>query len=196
MRVVTPTLDGNVLQILARTDATFTSGDVARIANGPSPAGIRRTLERLAGQGIVSRKKAGRVFLYRLNPDHLAADAVRALASQRTELLHRLGATVATWEIPVLFGSLFGSAARGDHSVQSDLDLFLVHPHGADLDAWELACDDLAARATSWTGNDARILALSHSDVLDPRGNAALLAAGAHEGLAFVGDPAWLRGAV
>ncbi len=193
LRVVTPTLDGDVLQVLAQADAAFTSGDIARLAEGPSPAGIRRTLGRLVHEGIVSRQQAGRVYLYRLNRDHLAADAVMALADQRGELLRRLGTQARNSADPPLFAAIFGSAARRDHSERSDLDLFLVRPNGADTDAWEAACDELASRATAWTGNDARIVSLTESEVLRPGGHVALLESIAREGLVFSGEPGWLR---
>ena len=73
LATVTPTLDGDVLRVLARADADFTGGDIHRLLDGPSIRGIAKTLNRLTEQGIVNRRLAGRAFLYRLNRDHLAA---------------------------------------------------------------------------------------------------------------------------
>jgi hypothetical protein len=39
---VTPTLDGDVLTVLATHDATFTTGQIQRILNGFSEEGIRK----------------------------------------------------------------------------------------------------------------------------------------------------------
>ncbi|MCX6431393.1 MAG: hypothetical protein NTX29_00930 [Actinobacteria bacterium] len=66
LSVITPTLDGDVLRVLALADADFTSGDIHRVLDGPSIRGIHNTLGRLTEQGIVSRRPAGRANLYRL----------------------------------------------------------------------------------------------------------------------------------
>lgn len=190
--VVTPTVDGDVLGVLSGADAEFTSGDIHRIAGRPSPAGIRRTLDRLTDQGIVLRRPAGRAYLCRLNREHLAAPAILALAAQRSELLRRLGADVESWPQPPVFGAVFGSAARADHTTSSDLDLLLVAPADTDPARWEDACDRLAARATAWTGNDARILSLTEAQIRSGA-DADLLDSIGQDALGFIGDPGWLR---
>ena len=55
LATITPTLDGDVLAVLARHDVTFTTGQLHRVLNRHSEAGIRKVLVRLNGQGIVLR---------------------------------------------------------------------------------------------------------------------------------------------
>ena len=193
LAVVTPTLDGGVLGVLALADAEFTSGQVHRILAGPSPRGVMKVLERLTGQGIVLRHQAGRAYLYRLNREHLAAPHIIALANQRSTLLERLAQVTSAWFIKPVFGAVFGSATRADHTVESDIDLFLVHADDFDEQAWSNQTGLLAEQVFGWTGNDARVLNFAKSDVLSRAGREPVLDEIANEGLVFVGEPNWLR---
>lgn len=97
--------------------------------------------------------------LYSLNREHLAAPAVQALMALRDELVRRLAEEIASWSVPVVHASLFGSAARGDGDVTCDIDLFVVRPHAVDQDdaAWRSQIDRLATEILAWTGNHAGI---------------------------------------
>jgi hypothetical protein len=64
---VTPTLDGDVLAVLASTDVTFTINQVQRILTTASGEGIRKVLNRLTAQGVVLHDEVGRTHTYRLN---------------------------------------------------------------------------------------------------------------------------------
>ena len=116
-----------------------------------------------------------------------------ALAGQRDELLRRLAQEATGWPQPPVFGSLFGSGARGDHTASSDLDLLLVRSDSADEDAWDEACDRLADRAVAWTRNDARIVSVAEAQVRESGGNVEFYESVSRDGLVFVGDPGWLR---
>src|SRR6266516_2594502 len=112
-QVVAPTLDGDVLTLLARADRPLTGRAVAR-ESGASHGGVQRALAHLVAEGIVTRERAGRAFLYRLNRDHLAARWIEGLASLRLELIERLRETVTAWQVPADAVVLFGSAARNE----------------------------------------------------------------------------------
>lgn len=188
LAVITPTLDGDVLQVLARADADFTSGDIHRLLDGPSVRGILNALGRLTDQGIVHRRPAGRANLYRLNRQHLAAPYVIGIARLRDELLDRLGSEVRGWRSPPTYGSLFGSGARRDHSAQSDIDVLLVRRDGVPDDVWDDQTDSLSALVTHWTGNDCRILTLPHSLVEARGADEPVLAEVVRDGISFHGD--------
>jgi predicted nucleotidyltransferase len=158
-KTVTPTLDGDVLAVLAGADADFTGRGVHGMVGGASERGVRNALDRLVEQGVVHSRPVGASKLYRLNRDHLAAPAIEALASLRAELLRRLADVVGAWQIKPVLAIVFGSVARGEADEGSDLDLLVVRPRGAaDDPAWEAQLDDLQRQATAWTGNDTRIL--------------------------------------
>lgn len=196
LAVMTPTLDGDVLHVLALADADFTSGDIHRLLDGPSIRGIHNTLGRLTEQGIVSRRPAGRANLYRLNREHLAAPHVIGLARLRDELLDRLSFQVRGWSAPPLVAALFGSGARRSHTAQSDIDVLLVRPDDGSDDAWDDHTESLSALVTAWTGNDCRTLTFTQSHVQDRGAKEPVLHDVVRDGITFHGDHQWLASAV
>ncbi|MGA2164620.1 MAG: nucleotidyltransferase domain-containing protein, partial [Solirubrobacteraceae bacterium] len=85
----------------------------------------------------------------------------------RTELLKRLRDALSTWSIPPVHASLFGSAARGDGDIDSDIDIFIVRPAGVDTEdpAWEAQLWGLGEAVLAWTGNDAGIIDFAEQDI-------------------------------
>jgi len=193
LAVIAPTLDADVLRVLARADADFTSGQIHRALDGPSMRGIQNTLGRLVEQGIVLRTPAGRAYLHRLNRHHLAADAIVTLANQREELVRRLAQRAQSWSVRPIAGAIFGSAARQDHQATSDIDLLFVRPDDADEDVWDEQTATVAKDVTQWTGNDTRILSLGLSDIRGRQADDRLLRDVHDQGLFFIGERAELK---
>lgn len=160
LSVITPTVDGDVLAVLARAEASFTGRQVHQIAGRHSERGIRNALHRLSAQGIVLRERVGSADQYRLNRAHLAAPHIEALAKLRDELLRRVADELEGWTVPPVFAAIFGSAARGEMHPESDIDLLVVRSNTVDADdpQWRTQLDALASSVTAWTGNDTRIL--------------------------------------
>lgn len=196
LAVVTPTLDGDILAVLALVDVAFTPGQLHRMMSRHSEDGIRRALRRLTGQGIVSAERAGTAYLYRLSSAHLAAEPVRALAQMRQTLLARLEDRLENWSPAPVYGAVFGSAARGSMRTDSDIDLLLVRPDECDRERWDDLVALLTADVTAWTGNDTRVLELSESEVLRLGPQDAVLSDVIAHGLTVAGKPAWLRRAL
>ena len=164
---VCPTLDSDVLSVLAGTTRPLTGREVARMLSRASHSGVLNVLNRLAEHGLVDRQEAGRAFLFTLNREHLAAPAVEALASMRSELFDRLRGAVAAWAPAPVHVSLFGSAARGDGDTRSDIDIFVVRPAGVseeDRD-WRAQLDSIARQVQRWTGNHAGIAEVAESEI-------------------------------
>ena len=157
-----PTLDGDVLLVLARADAAFTGGDLARLLPHASPDGVRKAAQRLVQQGVVTMEQVGRAYNYRLNRQHLLADAVLCIARAADSLRDRVREHVQGWPHQPELVLLFGSAARGDMRADSDVDLLVV---AEPRDEIHEAAAELADAVTAWTGNDARIVHLSPQEV-------------------------------
>lgn len=193
LAVITPTLDGDVLVVLARADAPYTVGSIQRVIGGRSYAGIRKVLDRLVRQGTVIAQPVGSVVSYRLNREHLAAQHIIALANLRATLVDRIRTFVEAWPVPPVWTALFGSAARGEMRPDSDIDLFLVDP-GVDPQRWEEQVHQLGGEVSRWTGNDARVLSMTEDEVRagavtrDP-----ILQSLIDEALTISGEPMWLR---
>lgn len=164
---ICPTLDSEVLAVLAGSRRPMTGREIARLTGRTSHRGVLEVLSRLVEHGLVERQEAGRAFLFTLNREHLAAPAVDVLAGMRAELLRRIRAAVAAWEIQPANVSLFGSAARGEGDTHSDIDLFVVRPDEvSDEDShWRRQIDELTREIQRWTGNRASIAEAAASEL-------------------------------
>lgn len=126
-RAVVPTLDGPVLAVLATAGRPLTVGQVAADVARGSEIGVRRSLARLVEQGTVRASLMGRNQVHELNRDHVAAQVAVLLAGLRLDLWERFRSELRSWKVPPLYAAVFGSAARGDGGVDSDIDLLVVH---------------------------------------------------------------------
>lgn len=189
---VSPTVDGDVLTVLARADAEFTAPRIQTLIGRHSVPGVRKALHRLVTQGVASTDRSGRTMRYWLNREHVAANAIVELASLPDSVIERIRLTVAEWSVQPVVVSMFGSAARGDMSPDSDIDLFVVGPADiADDDAWDDQIAELERLVSTLTGNDARVLAYRTSE-LDARRDPVLQEI-ERDSVHIVGDRTFLR---
>ncbi len=167
LRVVTPTLDADVLSVLSGADDTFTGPQIHQIMGRHTEKSVRTSLQRLCEQGVVLKEQKGPLGLYRLNREHLAAPYILGLANLKSELLKKMTEAITHWEIKPVFAAVFGSAARGDMRPDSDIDIFVVRPDRVDVDdeLWVSLHTELSESVTKWTGNDARVFELSEGEV-------------------------------
>jgi predicted nucleotidyltransferase len=164
---ISPGLVGDVLVTLVNTTRPMTGREVARVAARGSARGVLSVLDGLVEQGLVDRAEAGTALLYTLNRDHVAAEAALALAGLRTSLVDRIRDDVERWPVTADHVSLFGSFARGDGGVESDVDLFVVRaPSVTNDDAdWRHQLDGLARRVERWSGNRANVAEIASDDL-------------------------------
>lgn len=164
---VAPTVEGDVLVVLAGTTQPLTGRRIARLARRGSVAAVAKALDRLVRQGLVLRQQVPPASLYALNRQHVAAPAVETMALIRTVLLDRLRNAFSTWTIPPLHASMFGSAARGDGDLDSDIDIFVVRPMGVDAEnpTWSEQLQNVGDAILAWTGNHAGIVDFCEQDI-------------------------------
>ena len=188
---VTPTLDGDVLTILATHDVSFTTGQVKRMLLDYSDEGIRKVLTRLTNQGVVTAERVGNAFTYRLNGEHLAAGPIRQLARLGGTYVERVEQHLASWREPAAYAAVFGSAARGDMTTASDLDIFVVRNRGGHDETWDRQVSELSGASSRWTGNDTRIVEYT-VDELPIAADEPLLRDVLDQGLTVAGSRPWL----
>jgi predicted nucleotidyltransferase len=186
-RALAPTVDADVLGVLAAAHAAFTVPQMARMISTRSTAGIRLAVDRLLAQGVVSEQRIGRTSAFSLNDDHVLAPPLRQIANARHAVIERLRTAVAGWHAPPELGAVFGSAARGEMRADSDLDLLLVRPRDVADGEWLRNSTELTLLASGLTGNDARIVDLTVDDLAAPEYQ-ALLEDVRSDGIVFFGD--------
>ena len=160
LAAVVPSMEGPVLEALARRSSPMTGREVHRLAGSGSESGVRLVLSRLVEHGLVTASQAGRATLYVGNRDHLAWLAVETLVSLRQEFMVRMSDLVGSWALEPETVMVFGSAARGDGDTASDIDVLVVRRQMPDA-AWQAQVDDLRERVVAWTGNLCQVYELS-----------------------------------
>jgi predicted nucleotidyltransferase len=85
-------------------------------------------------------------------------------------LLQRMRAEFETWSTPPVAAWLFGSAARGEARVDSDIDVLLVPPAAArhsdeDQATWEQQTDVFVAKVPAWSGNACELLVMDFAEL-------------------------------
>ena len=129
---VIPSVQGAVLSVLARTDEPLSGRRVAELTRPRfAQTRVNAVLQKLADSGIVLRESRPPANLYRLNKKHVATDGILMLADMWATVLSRIRAELASWSVPPEAAWLFGSAARREARVESDIDIFVVVPAAA-----------------------------------------------------------------
>jgi predicted nucleotidyltransferase len=128
---------------------------------------VKLVLDRLSEHGVVARDRAGRAWLYSLNRRHLMFDQIRGLMEIRSTLFARIGRLIEQWPVTPDHASVFGSATRGDGSVASDIDIFILRTDGIDGERpdWRLQLHELADEVYAMTGNHAALIEASWADL-------------------------------
>lgn len=143
-----------VIRVLAGADDNFTIRELGRLS-GVSHARAAQIVEMLARHGVVETEDRGRARLCRLNRHHLATPALEALVGLRGALSDHLRAEISSWHMQPRHASMFGSAARGDGGVESDIDILVVRRDDAnhDLESWAEQLHSTAMGVRRATGN-------------------------------------------
>ncbi len=157
---ICPGLEGPVLEVLSRTSSSMTGREVARLCRRGSQRGVLEALNRLTEHGLLSVRRVGGSTLYTLNRHHVAMPAVERLLEMRGLFFDRLRALVSTWTVEPVHLSVFGSVARGDGDLESDVDLLIVRPSEVDDEdpVWRAQLQELAESVERWSGNRASLI--------------------------------------
>lgn len=146
----------SVLGVLERAGQPLTGRTIAALTGKVSQTTTSRLLIELGRHGLVVKVPGG----YELNREHLAYRALEVLFGARDELQRRVGEDVAAWEMPPVSVVLFGSVARRQETLDSDIDLLVVRPATvtADDELWAQRVADLSVKVGRWCGTACEIL--------------------------------------
>lgn len=117
-----------VYRVLARHKEGMTGRGIASLVR-TSPFKINQVLRALVSEGIIEAVSMGRANLYRLNQRHvLVQDVVLFLTGYEEAFWSELGKKISDRLRPKpLSVILYGSIARGEEGVKSDIDIHLVY---------------------------------------------------------------------
>ncbi len=168
LRAVAPSVESDVLAVLLRSHVSLTGARVAALAER-SETQVRVVLRRLEQQGLVEVERYGQSYSYLLNREHVLVPGLEQLHRAMETAEDVVRAAIAEWSLPPASLILFGSAARGDGDVDSDIDLLLVRDDSVDPDdeTWARQRHALARGVERWTGNTTQILDLSSSELAE-----------------------------
>lgn len=166
LRSLIPSLDSAVLEVLAGTESGLGVSQIARLAQRGSRPGLALALERLVEHGLVVADAANRGSLFRLNREHVLADAVLTAYRARATVLERLGDAVGALTPRPLHASVFGSFARREAGPESDIDLLVVVATEDMLDeAWHTQLRVVCDQVLAWTGNRMEFLVFTEDEL-------------------------------
>jgi predicted nucleotidyltransferase len=170
MQSVIPSAHGAVLAVLARTDLPLSGHRIAQLTKPRfSQTRVNDVLRHLTESGVVLRERRPPSNLYRLNRDHVAVDGILQLARMSATLVARIRAELENWSLPPQAAWLFGSAARGEGTEQSDIDIFLVLPasdlDSAAVDIWERQTEVLTEKIMAWSGNRCDVIEMEAAEL-------------------------------
>jgi len=192
---VIPSAHGAVLAVLARTDLPLSGRRTAELVGGRvAQSRVNTILKLLAEAGVVLVEEQPPAKLYRLNRQHVAAEAIVALAGLRDELLSRMRLHLGAWPVPPVAAWLFGSAARGDGSPHSDIDILVIRPDHVDADRadWTRQLDSFSAEVT---GNKCTVIDYSETALSElASAGERLISEVRRDGLRLAGAPIDRRG--
>lgn len=190
LRSLVPSLDWAVLEVLAGTRSGLGASQIARLAKAGSRSGQASILDRLVEHGLVIAEPANHGFLYRLNRDHLLTPAVVGAAGTRALLLDRLAEATGHLSPPPAHASVFGSFARGEAGIDSDIDVLLLAATEEAMGEWGPQIEGLEDRVRSWTGNRCSCMAFTMERAQELANNGEPIVTNwITDGLVLLGDP-------
>ena len=157
-----PGAQGRVLAVLAETTAELNLRTIAQLA-GISQAQASRVLPDLVALGVVERREVPPASLFRLVPEHVASQVLLALARSTDTVLDEMGRLVEALPQRPVSVIVFGSFARREAVVDSDIDVVVVRPAEVDEDddAWSASIETWRRDVRLLTGNPVEVLEVS-----------------------------------
>lgn len=168
---LTTAVEAAVLRVLARADAGFSGRQVHALAGIGSTSSVHRALTGLVRVGVVSAEPRPPSIIYRANREHVLWPVIELGLEARSRAFDSIRGFFddnVPEEVPVewhVSAVLYGSVARRDSNIDSDVDLLVVFPDGFNEDARADFTYRLAAHVERVTGNEAQVLSVDRSEL-------------------------------
>jgi len=154
-----------VLRLFSRTRGSYSGREVARlIGNSHNPT--IQALKELVAQGLLSRRSIGASDEYTLNEDHLLVSAILldVFDVERNALLEIVRIFEEKTGRDFEKAIIFGSVARGEERLDSDVDILIIIKDGADRVDAEDKVSEATNLAMAASGNPVSPVLISRSE--------------------------------
>ena len=176
-----PLAQGAVLATLLRTSTPLTGRQVhALVSDDYSLWSVQEALKKLTQLGLVNSRTVGRAGVHTVNEDHVAVAPLRALVDPIAALTATLRESIDD-DVEIVI--LFGSVARGEAKISSDIDLAVIA-----ADGWR-GRPDLQDAVRIRLGNNCDVLVFTHEEfTLLTRSREPVVRAILTDGIALIGS--------
>lgn len=155
-----------VLKVLDRAAPNLSGRTIADMVEGVSVAQVNLVLRKFEQLGLVSVVSSPPAKLYSLNRTHFGTKALLDLIGQFDSFLSEASIRLSSWNRKPKAVWLFGSAARGDATSDSDIDLILIWSKPDwQSSLVEAELEDFSMWALRATGNEPNLLHISMSEL-------------------------------
>ena len=150
-----PGLRGRVLTALVRSPRPVGLRDLSRRARTTSHSSVKRVLTDLLDEGLVEYALVSTGGQYiQLNRSHILVEHLVSIDHVKDAVLETIRTTATAWPRQPCAIVLFGSVARGDDTLSSDVDLLMVWKgETPPADEWESERRNLTTSVYAATGN-------------------------------------------
>jgi predicted nucleotidyltransferase len=164
---LTNLVEATVLRVLARADTGFSGRQVHALAGVGSTSSVHRALAGLVNVGVVSAERRPPSIMYRINREHALWPVVELALAARTRVFEGIGEFCEEnlpdeLDVTVV---IYGSVARRESALDSDVDLFVVYPDKMDPDARADFSYQIASHVERVTGNEAQVFSIERGEL-------------------------------
>ena len=151
---------------LDRVAGGMTGRQVTEVIRSNSPSHVRRALKKLEDLGLVTSRQVGNAYVYETNKEHILWPVIQTINSSIDIFKQRVRELVLTSEAPDATVWLYGSTARKQSTIKSDIDLVLIVPEETSDDILNELTTQLSVCGELWTGNETNVYGISEQGLV------------------------------
>lgn len=157
----------DLLRYFVINPGRYTGRDLARRVGYSHPA-VMSALNDLHMARVVTKERVGNAFVFTFNGKHILAGRIVGLFEGEREALDLVVEIFAeSLEGKLESIIVFGSAARGSATEESDIDMIIDFKRGVDPDRYRSKVVDASSETIAATGSSVDYFLLKHSELLE-----------------------------
>ena len=161
-----PAADYPILGVLEKARKPMSTTAISKRCEAVPRISAHKSLTRLTQHGILKQEMLGNTYFYEINRKHVLYEAIREILQAPKSLFDSIASDISQWNSPPLAVYLFGSAARNQMTVESDIDILFLFEHDDSnkedcLDSVYSLCEEI----TEKTGNTTNPVIFTQEEV-------------------------------